>query len=229
MNWIKRIEINSLWGTKNLTWELNKQVSILAGGNGTGKSTMLRSLASLITTGVVDDDHMTLFDELIVTFSDNTAVSTSIGCDPSKLAHRLHANFLDNELVCGLTTNETFCDKIDDFIGVTGKNIIRDSDCIKFRFVNSGHEIAYSRLSSGEKVLVNIMAMAALSKSGDVIILDEPEVSLHFDWQKELIGSVLEVSGGDVQLIVSTHSPAIVMGGWMSNISQIENLGVSRG
>ena len=40
-DYIKRIEINGLWGRKNISWELQPEVNILSGVNGGGKSTIL--------------------------------------------------------------------------------------------------------------------------------------------------------------------------------------------
>ena len=41
-DYIRRIEIDSLWsGKKHVVWELNRQVNILSGINGVGKSTIL--------------------------------------------------------------------------------------------------------------------------------------------------------------------------------------------
>ena len=48
-DYIKRIEIDSLWsGKKHIVWELNRQVNILSGSNGQGKSTILNKVGSRI-------------------------------------------------------------------------------------------------------------------------------------------------------------------------------------
>lgn len=44
-NYIRRIEINSLWsGHKHIAWELRPDVNVLSGKNGAGKSTILNKL-----------------------------------------------------------------------------------------------------------------------------------------------------------------------------------------
>ena len=50
---IARVEIKSLWNRFDLTWNLNPDVNILSGINGSGKSTILGCIASLIGSGIL--------------------------------------------------------------------------------------------------------------------------------------------------------------------------------
>lgn len=68
--------------------------------------------------------------------------------------------------------------------------------------------IGLSTLSSGEKHVLRIL-VSATHASGGPIIIDEPELSLHIDWQRDLIGFIREVSPQS-QIIVATHSPEIM-------------------
>lgn len=222
-NWIKRIEVRSLWGRFNVTWPVTQQVSVLAGGNGTGKSTILRSLSTLLTNGSVDPQQTDLFEELIVTFNDNTAISTNHTYDITTFLHKLYANFMPLPISASLTENTLFCDTLDSLLVVGGKHIIRNSAKLEFELFNGKH-IGLDHLSAGEKELIRLFSIATKATAGDVLILDEPELSLHFDWQQRLIDDLLILGGGELQLIISTHSPAIVMHGWMANITQIESV-----
>ena len=48
-NYIKRVEINKLWGKHDIVWDkLNPDVNILVGINGSGKSTLLRVIYAAI-------------------------------------------------------------------------------------------------------------------------------------------------------------------------------------
>ena len=56
-----------------------------------------------------------------------------------------------------------------------------------------------------------------------VFFMDEPEASLHFEWQKGLIGMVRQLNP-NAQIVLTTHSPAVIMNGWedaVTNVSEI--------
>ena len=58
-DYIKRIEIDSLWsGKKHIVWELNRQVNILSGSNGQGKSTILNKVVKGLAAGGEFPSHM---------------------------------------------------------------------------------------------------------------------------------------------------------------------------
>ena len=72
------------------------------------------------------------------------------------------------------------------------------------------HMIDRHRLSSGEKQILILLTQALLEENSPVVYMaDEPELSLHVEWQAMLIESLLEL-GGEIQVIVATHSPDIV-------------------
>ncbi|MFF8192260.1 AAA family ATPase [Streptomyces bobili] len=73
-------------------------------------------------------------------------------------------------------------------------------------------EISLDRLSSGEKQLIRIL-VETLWASGHPLIIDEPELSMHIDWQIELLESIQTIDDS-TQVIAATHSPEI-----MANIS----------
>jgi len=69
-------------------------------------------------------------------------------------------------------------------------------------------------LSSGERQLVVILTHLAFNqqaKRANVLIIDEPELSLHVRWQELFVDAVLGASPG-IQLILATHSPGIIRG-----------------
>lgn len=71
-----------------------------------------------------------------------------------------------------------------------------------------GVKIPLESLSSGEKQLLNLM-LETLSGGRSSIMIDEPELSMHPDWQQRLVGSMREINP-DCQLILATHSPSIM-------------------
>lgn len=69
-------------------------------------------------------------------------------------------------------------------------------------------EIGLNSLSSGEKHVLRILIEILLADQNSIII-DEPELSMHIDWQKDLIKIMRELSP-EAQIIVATHSPEIM-------------------
>jgi energy-coupling factor transporter ATP-binding protein EcfA2 len=68
-------------------------------------------------------------------------------------------------------------------------------------------------LSSGERQLVVILTHLAfnpLARKANVLIIDEPELSLHVKWQEMFVGA-LEAANSDIQYILATHSPSIIL------------------
>lgn len=69
-------------------------------------------------------------------------------------------------------------------------------------------EIGLSRLSSGEKHVLRIFIETLLAAQSTILI-DEPELSMHVDWQKELIKTMRELNPS-AQIVLATHSPEIM-------------------
>jgi predicted ATPase len=62
-------------------------------------------------------------------------------------------------------------------------------------------------LSAGEKQMLSFIAYNGLYRNS-IIIIDEPELSLHVDWQRQLFAILLRQESSN-QFIVATHSPFI--------------------
>ncbi|MGK7941793.1 MAG: AAA family ATPase [Crocosphaera sp.] len=63
-------------------------------------------------------------------------------------------------------------------------------------------------LSSGERQVVGLIYAASHMTDGRIVLIDEPEISLHIDWQRKLLPEMLKQLG-EKQLIICTHSPVI--------------------
>ncbi len=86
-----------------------------------------------------------------------------------------------------------------------------------------GAVIALADLSSGEKQLLILLIETLLQKNEPSIFLaDEPELSLHIEWQAKIIAAIREINPY-CQIIVATHSPEIA-GGWKGNVIDMENV-----
>ncbi|MET0397016.1 MAG: AAA family ATPase [Longimicrobiaceae bacterium] len=63
-------------------------------------------------------------------------------------------------------------------------------------------------LSSGERQIVTLIYASTQMSQQEVILVDEPEISLHVDWQRKLLPAMVKQMPSK-QLIVCTHSPVI--------------------
>ena len=95
-----------------------------------------------------------------------------------------------------------FVEKKEFNLGAGGELLvkIRDSD----------RKIKIEQLSSGEKQLLILLIETLLQENRPfVFIADEPELSLHIEWQEKLLGAIKSLNI-NAQLIMATHSPEIV-------------------
>ncbi|MEC6881743.1 AAA family ATPase [Photobacterium piscicola] len=76
--------------------------------------------------------------------------------------------------------------------------------------------IPSSKLSSGEQnELILFYKLIFNSNENDMILIDEPELSLHISWQNKFIQDLKEVTSiNDVSIVIATHSPDIIDINW---------------
>lgn len=81
---------------------------------------------------------------------------------------------------------------------------------------STGKELDLAQLSSGEQHEVVLLYELIFNVTPDTLVLiDEPEISLHISWQKEFLADLLRIIKiQNIQVIVATHSPAIINGRW---------------
>ena len=115
-----------------------------------------------------------------------------------------------------------FQDMIDELFSYTHKTIDRKSNDIVF--YQNGERLLPYKLSSGEKQMLVIL-LTVLVRDDDhcVLFMDEPEASLHIEWQQKLIGMIRNLNP-NVQLIHTTHSPAVIMEGWLDAVTEVSEI-----
>lgn len=76
---------------------------------------------------------------------------------------------------------------------------------------DTGDELEELQLSSGEYHILYMLVTALVTyRTGTIIAIDEPELSLHISWQRKLISALCECSLGAAPLfILASHSPNI--------------------
>ena len=115
-----------------------------------------------------------------------------------------------------------FQDMLDQLFSYTGKKI--DRQCNELSFNQYGETITAYQLSAGEKHMLVIL-LTTLLRCGEhsVLFMDEPEASLHIEWQEQLITMIRDLNP-NIQLILSTHSPAVIMHGWMDAVTEVSEI-----
>lgn len=266
-NYIKQIEIDSLWsGTKHILWNLDRRVNILSGVNGVGKSTILNKVVKGLSAGGEFPSHLLKgvhlqvepeeakwirydvirsVDRPLLNSEMISKVDLSLVTELDWQLFQLQRKYLDyqvnigNRIIAVLQSGEPdaaqkaqelsepkklFQDMVDDLFSATGKTIIRTANEIKFS--QMGEVLQPYQLSAGEKQMLAILLTVLVEDNlSHVLFMDEPEISLHFEWQKQLISLVLQLNP-NIQIIMTTHSPAVVMDGWTDRVTEVDDITV---
>lgn len=77
----------------------------------------------------------------------------------------------------------------------------------RLSFGEAANAVNSDALSAGEKQMLSFICYNAFYKNS-IIFIDEPELSLHVDWQRQLFPILLRQQSSN-QFIIATHSPFI--------------------
>jgi predicted ATP-binding protein involved in virulence len=86
-----------------------------------------------------------------------------------------------------------------------------------FRVVSTqGHQLSLESLSSGEQQeIVLTYGLLFREQVGTLVLIDEPELSLHVSWQNDFIPDLLKIAElAKLKFLVATHSPSIINDRW---------------
>ena len=320
---LKNIKIEGLYGKYNLEWEFREDVNILAGDNGSYKTTLLKIIAALCEPEHIPENFGV--KSAVVNMNDGTKITyrsfrnsllklkkesesdellselaTKINADVNGLDEKKLADHTINASIIAIRKNKTkiaastfkldrtysvistfdvpaksetaspldkqlekleegyayylsdLSKKLSDEIISAGKvekeqmdqiyaqNIlfidivngafantkkVVDTDQSKLQFKLDGEVLDNSkRLSSGEKQFLIVMLTVLLQRQKEsILILDEPEISMHIDWQRKLLNDVRRLNP-NCQIILATHSPGVIMDGWEQLVTNISSL-----
>ena len=251
---------------KHIKWVLNRQVNILSGINGVGKSTIINKVVKGLSQGGEFPSHLLKgvrlkvypedakwirydiirsFDRPLMNIDSIAKVDLNLVTELDWQLFQLQRKYLDyqvnigNRIIDVLQSGEPdaaaraqaisepkkrFQDIIDDLFTETGKKIVRTEN--EIRFTQVGETLFPYNLSSGEKQILAILLTVLVEDNLPyVLLMDEPEVSLHVEWQKRLIDLIMELNP-NVQVILTTHSPAVIMNGWIDNVTEVTDITV---
>ena len=320
---IKSIKIEKLYGKYDIEWKLREGVNIIAGDNGSYKSTLLKILASICEPETISDDFcvkgvtLSMTDNTLIkfrSFKDSllrlkkdaeedemlselaAKIKADIeGKDDNSLSdHTLNASIivikqgdrtlsisnykqlrgynlistfdvpagtdkgsvldqqLDkleseyayylSDLTKQITTriqqngqvnmtdledinahNNTFIGIINRAFANTNKTVDTTQSKLQFKL---GEDLLESnkRLSAGEKQFLIVMLTVLMQRKEErILIMDEPEISMHLDWQRTLIENI-QTLNPNCQIIIATHSPGVIMDGWEQFVENMSSL-----
>ena len=107
-----------------------------------------------------------------------------------------------------------FQDMVDELFSYTRKKIDRRRNDIAF--YQDGELLFPYKLSSGEKqMLVILLTVLVQDNAHCVLFMDEPEVLL------------IRNLNPNVQIILTTHSPAVIMEGWLDAVTEVSDIATS--
>lgn len=112
-----------------------------------------------------------------------------------------------------------------DFLLLTKYNLVRVSNIfLNIEPHNSNHlfsteksknNVSFFNLSSGQKSIINtLLGISSVIENNSLVCIDEPEISLHPEWQDEIIQKLQEVfhETKGCHFLIATHSPHVVSG-----------------
>ena len=272
--YIERIKIKGLWGRYDVDWQLHKDVNILVGENGTGKSTILEVVKLLFQGKYADIRKKCTFVYLVLDNEQSMGLGSNDILPLKSAKDGLNVVFmktfdapfftkteqqhnrkqyitstLDDDLDVVVTNyliyqnkllrrkgdrnkilekNDYFFETINRLLEQTHKTIIEDTDEITDVnlllkvLTDDNKKLSIFELSSGEKqMLLILLTVLCQDEQPSVLLLDEPEMSLHYSWQYELI-KIIRTLNPNCQVIIATHSSSIFAKGWMNKFFFIE-------
>lgn len=134
---------------------------------------------------------------------------------PTYISSKIIDSLMNNENMKAKDATDKACKEINDifkFLDIDAQMIglKKEGEKLPIFKNSSGDEFDINGLSSGEKQLfVRALTLKMIRANNSIILIDEPEISLHPKWQQKII-KVYEKIGKNNQIIVATHSPHIV-------------------
>ena len=109
--------------------------------------------------------------------------------------------------------------KLNELFEPTNKRFVESEEDTQPKVILSNNEkLSLFQLSSGEKqLLLILLTVLCQDEKPTILLLDEPEISLHTDWQYELI-DIIRSLNRYCQVIAVTHSPSMFNDGWRNKV-----------
>ena len=134
---------------------------------------------------------------------------------PSYIATKIISEMLKNKNEKVGDIQKKVFDEINEIFETLGievkiEDISQDGRNIPIFTNLAGDKFDINELSSGEKQLfLRTLAIKMLNPENSIILIDEPELSLHPKWQQRIV-DVYRKIGKNNQIIIATHSPHVL-------------------
>lgn len=229
-----------VWDNYRIDWNgINPDVNIVVGVNGSGKTTLLRRIFSYCNN--LEKQGKALSEAVIFVESvDNIALRDKRKKDNAltqELKEYIHKS--DSELTLSryrsklldVPTHQAalIAERLDGLFKILNQLFERTHKTFNFEDGNftckkDGSVIEIDNLSSGEKyILLLILRVFLLEEKSAIILLDEPENTMHISWQRILV-DILIILNPNAQYIISTHSPSLFGAGWGDKVVYVEQI-----
>ena len=229
-NYIRRIEIDGLWGRFNIAWDLRPDVNILSGINGVGKTTILNrsvnyleELSGEMKNGVKQGVHI-YFDDPEATYIPYDVIRSY---DRPLVMGDFTARMADKNVKSELDWQLYLLQRryLDYQVNIGNKMIeLLAGNTEKGREEAAGLSLAKKRFQDQIDELFSYTRTVLVQDNEHyVLFMDEPEASLHIEWQQKLIAMIRELNP-NVQIILTTHSPALIMEGWLDAVTEVSDI-----
>lgn len=163
-------------------------------------------------------EYSQLYNEL------HTIVYDIGGNSPSFSDYRLKATNFPEQADRINKRIRTLFETVNRLFAKTGKIIQIDPHTNHLVFIDDGEVIPLYKLSSGEKqLLLILMRVFLMEEEPYILLMDEPEISLHIEWQYILFEEIRRLNH-NCQIITSTHSPSLFGDGWGDKLVFVEDL-----
>ncbi len=117
---------------------------------------------------------------------------------------------------------DSLANRIDLFINIINDRFLQKKIYISknkgfyFKSTKTDKEIPLKSLSSGEQhIIVLYYELLFKIHEESLLLMDEPEISLHIAWQKRIIEDLKNIIKlKPMEIIIATHSPAVIGKNW---------------
>lgn len=162
----------------------------------------------LQTFGISMTDGISTTEQDVAEYSENTAKVLTVYLEDSEKKVGVYDDLLNKiELFVNILNEKHFAFKSIKINGNQGFYFQSDN----------GQKLSLSDLSSGEQhEIVLLYELLFRTNPNTLILIDEPEISLHVLWQKAFIKDLQKIIAEvkQISFLVATHSPQIINDNW---------------